>query len=200
MIDPAWDEAHRRGWGTWPNTRVVEWVMRRYGGVPDRRAVSFLELGCGAGAQTAFLAAEGFTVTGVDGSTEAIATARQLRRTGQDGLSATYLAADLVSWRPERMAEYDCILDVCTLQHLTQTDANGVALRAVRWLKPGGVLFSMFAMSGDAVRDGVPAPRYARKGQIGRIFSSYRLQYGSEAVSTSAGRRAHWLIEATPRS
>jgi SAM-dependent methyltransferase len=69
----VWDEAHRpRGGAT--GARLPEAVERR---LPELAGKHLLHLGCGTGEATAELAGLGALVTGVDGSAETVAAARE---------------------------------------------------------------------------------------------------------------------------
>ena len=61
--DPTWEDIFRnRQWGRYPPEELVRFTARRYFQALDRKAVSMLEIGCGAGANIWFLAREGFDV------------------------------------------------------------------------------------------------------------------------------------------
>lgn len=191
MTIEAWNNVHaERPWGRWPSTRFVEWAMRRFGNVPDRRKVRFLEIGCGAGAQLRFLSAEGFTVHGIDGSRHAIQQAAKVVSSG------ALTTGDLM--RFEAAQPFDVVVDICTLQHLTASDAAAALVKArTEWLQPDGYLFSMFAAVGTTVEqaDGVPAPRLLLSSEIPHLFAGLKLNIGHEIVKAGSGERRHWIIE-----
>lgn len=194
----AWEAIHLKGWGRWPNTRFVEWAMSRYSRVPDRKAVSFLELGSGGGAQLAFLAVEGFSFTGVDGSQAAIqATIEWIREINAGHVNGLLAPADIRTWKPSTQP-YDCIFDICTLQHLSFNDAVALVQRARKWLKPGGRFFCMHQAVGTRTRYFHPEPRRLKRGEIEMLFEGYSdVRVGSEDVETIDGEhRRHWIIEA----
>lgn len=57
-----------------------------------------LQLGCGVGQDALWLAGQGWAVTAVDPSTEAVVAARQAAAAG--GATLALIAADLATWRP----------------------------------------------------------------------------------------------------
>lgn len=196
MTVAEWERVHSgQAWGRWPNTRLVEAFMREYGSASrDERAdIQVLELGCGAGAQLRFLAAEGFDVFGVDGSPSAITMARILA-------PGSYLHVhDIAQPRftpPHRM---DCIIDVCTLQHLSPGDAAMVLMRCRRdWLKPGGMVISIMAAEHTTVRqpDHIPPPRLLTHGEIPHLFAGFERRVSCEIVVTDPpAELRHWIIE-----
>src|SRR5438105_11463355 len=72
-FDTSWDLTHASyQWGTYPDDHVIEFIDKYYKNAPDPAAVRFLDLGCGSGAQTFFIAEGGFTVDGMDASQFAI--------------------------------------------------------------------------------------------------------------------------------
>lgn len=208
MTDPRWDALMTKGWGTWPTIRFVEWAMRIWGKAPDRRGVKFLELGCGAGAQLRFLAAEGFDVYGLDGSKAAISAALDLvvdvRRDGYRHWGKHLMHADLTQLTEKFVphgGDWDCIFDICTLQHLEPADAKRVIAQAVGWLRPGGYIFSMWRMGDATVAEGVPAPWVLHGDAVPDMFPGLALQLGAETVNYADGSVvSHWLIEGRKRS
>lgn len=62
-------------WGKYPGEDLIRFISRNFYGVPNRRQVKILEIGCGPGANLWYLAREGFRFVGIDGSPTAIAQA-----------------------------------------------------------------------------------------------------------------------------
>lgn len=76
--DPVWEDVFRRqAWGKYPGEDLIRFIARNFYGVPDRSSVKLLEVGCGPGANLWFMAREGFSVYGVDGSQTAINQAHE---------------------------------------------------------------------------------------------------------------------------
>lgn len=91
--DPVWEEIFSsREWGKYPPEHVVRFVARGFYSAPNRRGVRLLEIGCGPGANVWFMAREGFTVSGIDGSPSAIRQA--VDRLAKEGLSADLRVGD----------------------------------------------------------------------------------------------------------
>ena len=184
-----WD--NRSQMSRWPDTRFVEFAMARFRNQPGAR---FLELGCGAGAQLRFLRESGFVAIGVDRSLAAIMEA---------GRAAQAYQMDLA--RPEPMAitdqmPFDCVFDICTLQHLTPEDANVAIIWAINRLKLGGTFFSKWrapAAYPTPESPGVPTPRAVTHLEIREMFSGLsEVHWGREALDLwPVGRTvAHWII------
>lgn len=97
-----------------------------------------LDLGCGEGADSVWLAAQGWLVTGVDIAETAIARARQFAT--EEGVSADqirWVVADLATWRPERT--YD-LVSACFLQSPFAFPRTEVLRRAAAAVGPEGHL------------------------------------------------------------
>ena len=77
----------------YPFDVVVGFVARNFSRVNDRKDVKILDVGCGAGNHAWYLAREGFSVFGIDGSASAISFAKS--RLAKDGLSAELVVGDI---------------------------------------------------------------------------------------------------------
>ncbi|QXE85800.1 methyltransferase domain-containing protein [Geomonas nitrogeniifigens] len=127
--------------------------------VPGRRA---LDLACGEGRNSIYLAQHGFDATGVDISPRGLERAR--RRAAEVGVAAEFIEADLESWRPQ--GGYDLILNFNFLM-------RDLIPSLVEVLVPGGVLLM------ETILDAPGVPGEHRKdfllqpGELGRIFAGY---------------------------
>lgn len=98
-----------------------------------------LELGCGAGNISRWLAAQGFTATGIDLSPTAIAWARECAEA--DRLDAQFVAGNVLQLTdhfPE--ASFDWVLDGHCFHCILGADRARFLNEAKRILKPGGFL------------------------------------------------------------
>jgi ubiquinone/menaquinone biosynthesis C-methylase UbiE len=100
--------------------------------VGDVRGRSVLDLGCGTGRHTAWLAEAGATVTAVDFSEGMLAEAR--RKPGME--SVRFIAHDLHDRLPIADESFDLVVSGLVLEHL-RTVENFYA-EVARVLKPGG--------------------------------------------------------------
>jgi SAM-dependent methyltransferase len=76
--DPVWEDVFRhQAWGKYPGEDLIRFVARHFYGAIDRRQIKLLEVGCGPGANLWFMAREGFSIYGIDGSQTAIDQARE---------------------------------------------------------------------------------------------------------------------------
>ena len=96
---------------------------------------SILELGCGAGGDTAEMLARGFAVRATDGSPEMADVAS--RRLGR--LVETLLFEDL-----DEVEAYDAVWANACLLHVPRPELAGVLARIWRALKPGGSFYASY--------------------------------------------------------
>src|SRR5918997_3838421 len=100
--------------------------------VGDARGLNVLDLGCGTGRHTLWLAAAGARVTAVDFSEGMLAEAR--RKPGADAVR--FLAHDLHDPLPLPDGAFDLVVSGLVLEHLR--DLSGFFREARRVLRPGG--------------------------------------------------------------
>ena len=126
---------------------------------PGRRA---LDIACGEGRNSLFLARHGFRVTGVDIAETALDRARG--RVAAAGLAADFLMVDLDLWRPTET--FDLILNINYLQ-------RDLFAPLVASLSPGGLLLADTIMAGENL-EGVHNLAYLlAPGELPRIFAGF---------------------------
>lgn len=136
--DPAefWDDRYaerERIWSGRPNQALVDTV----GDLPPGRA---LDLGCGEGADSIWLAERGWQVTGVDVSATAVARARA--HAEERGVTVDLQVHDLAGWEPSQGATgtYD-LVSAAFLHTPLEFPRTEVLRRAGAAVVPGGHLF-----------------------------------------------------------
>jgi SAM-dependent methyltransferase len=143
-----YDVLYRFGapWETGPRSELVELVEsgRLSPASPGPRAV---DLGCGSGANSAFLAEHGFTVTGIDFSPVALARAEQDH--GQRLPDVRFVRGDLLAPDvPGVDGPFDLLVDYGTLDDLRPPARRRFAETVVRWSRPGSA-FLLWCFYGD---------------------------------------------------
>jgi SAM-dependent methyltransferase len=126
-----WNRRHGQGrllFGAEPNRFLVAEVVE----LPPGRA---LDLACGSGRNAVWLAARGWTVTGVDFSDVALAQARALA--AERGVEVEWVEGDLLEWQPADGA-FDLVV-VLYLQ-VPADERRGILARAAAAVAPGGTL------------------------------------------------------------
>lgn len=112
-----------------------------------------LDLAAGDGRNAVWLAARGWSVTGVDFSGVAIGRARDAA--ARNGASVDWVQADLLDWAP---AQASADLVAVVFLHLPPGERRAVLRRAANALAPGGRLLVVGHDRSNAGRD-VPGPR-----------------------------------------
>ena len=111
-----------------------------------------LDAGCGEGAEALWLAEQGWAVTAVDISSEALACAGERARGSAAGDRVAWVEADLSTWEPQR--PYDLVTT-----HYAHPAMPQLAFyaRLSRWVAPGGTLLvvgHLHSTSADTHGDG----------------------------------------------
>ncbi|MBK9018665.1 MAG: class I SAM-dependent methyltransferase [Sulfuritalea sp.] len=157
MWDSGWDSLFSRvEWGKYPGEELIRFVARKFYSAPDRRAVRLLEVGCGTGANVWFMAREGFSVDGVDGSQVALDSAAN--RLAGEGLHAGFVLGDAMRL-PYEADLFDAVIDVECIYANSLADSRKIIAECHRVLKPGGWIYSKtFAtgMSGEETAEALP--------------------------------------------
>lgn len=94
-----------------------------------------LDLGCGVGVNSIYLAEQGWQVTGVDWAEAAIKQARARARS--KGLHARFVVADAAEWKPH--GQFDLVLSTYALPP-AGPQRQGVMETAAEAVAPGGTL------------------------------------------------------------
>lgn len=93
-----------------------------------------LDLGCGAGTYSLYMARRGYQVTAVDFMPQAIEMLR--RRAANEGLTINAVQADISTWNCEE--QFDVVLDVGCLHTPHTVDRHVYKQQLLKWLAPGG--------------------------------------------------------------
>lgn len=102
-----------------------------------------LDAGCGEGAEAIWLAAHGWSVTGVDIATQALQRAND--RATATGEQVEWVEADLSTWQPE--VKYDLVTTFYAHPTIPQLDFYK---RIAEWVSPGGTLLIVGHLHTDA--------------------------------------------------
>lgn len=119
-----------RIWSGAPNAALVS-------AVTDLTPGSALDLGCGEGADSVWLAEQGWQVTGVDVSTTAAERARALAEERGQSERVEIVVADLSRWLPQ----YDVdLVSACFLHSTIELPRTEILRRTAEVVRPGGHL------------------------------------------------------------
>jgi SAM-dependent methyltransferase len=132
-----WDEIFRRDGRVFeepaPVVHHVAEVLQAHG---CRRIV---DLGCGSGRHTVFLAQRGFDVLGVDNSPTALRMSRKWLE--EEELLAGLAQIDIRRPLPLYAASFDGLVSTQVIHHARLNTVRATAREISRILRPGGVLF-----------------------------------------------------------
>ena len=136
-FDPVWEEVFRaQEWGKYPPEHVIRAVARNFYKAPDRKAVKILDIGSGPGANTWYVAREGFSASAIDGSPTAIE--RLKKRLAAEGLAVDAQVGDIVNL-PWGDGMFDMVIANGVLCCNTFANIKRVLGEVKRVLKPSGL-------------------------------------------------------------
>jgi SAM-dependent methyltransferase len=126
-----------------------------------------LDLGCGAGTYSLYMARRGYQVTAVDFMPQAVAMASG--RAAAAGLNIRVVQADVTTW--DEPGPFDVVLDVGCLHGLAGAQRQAYRRQVLRWLAPGGdYVLAHFGRGGWW--DWWPiGPRRASRAELIRFFA-----------------------------
>ncbi len=102
-------------------------------------ADTVLDLGCGSGRHTVYLAKSGFSVFGLDESPEGIEIT--CRRLANEGLAADLQIRSMTEKLPYDNASLDAVISVQVIHHARVAAIRGIVGEIARVLKRGGFVF-----------------------------------------------------------
>lgn len=132
-----------RAWGKYPDTNVVRFIARNFFKFDDRSKINILELGPGPGANLWFLAREGFTTWGIEGSQTAHAKSVQMLRDNNLESRIGKLHCGNFTDIPFENQFFDGILDIEALSCNDYETSKSVIKSSLQKLKTGGRLYSL---------------------------------------------------------
>ncbi len=170
---PDWNERYANFNTPWdtgePSSELIRILAT--GQIRVGRAI---ELGCGTGANSIYLAEQGFKVTGIDVSGIAIKAARQ--RAEQAGVKVEFIAADVgtLAW-PDEPADF--VFDR-GCYHCVRRNAVEPYLNTLAAITKAGS--KMLVLAGNAKEARVPGPPTVSEADLrhefGNLFTIERLQ------------------------
>jgi SAM-dependent methyltransferase len=142
----------------------------------EARASTILELGCGTGNDAARLAGEGYSVTGIDLSAEAVGHAR-----ARYGSIARFVVADMTRRLPFPGGGFDAVMSNVAMHSFPDGVTRGVFAETGRLVRPAG----LFLFHVNALED---RPLRARQLPARELEPDY--------VAEESGQTMHFFSEA----
>ncbi|WP_409176033.1 class I SAM-dependent methyltransferase [Brevibacillus fortis] len=140
--DPVWEEVFRQqAWGKYPGEDLIRFIARNFYNAKSRPEVKILEVGCGPGANLWYMAREGFTIYGVDGSKTAIEQAK-IRLDSECPEWTGELVVGDINKLPFPDETFDAVIDSEALSCNTFENAALIYSEMARVTKQNGKLFS----------------------------------------------------------
>lgn len=157
-----WDQRYRdveRFFSLGPSRFLADSLLRILSLTQGKRA---LDLACGEGRNSIYLAQQGFEVSGVDISP--VGLERGKRRAAELGLPVEFIEADLDQWRPQ--GSYDLILNFNFLM-------RGLLPTLVEALSPGGVVLMETILDAPGLQGEHRRDYLLQPGELGNIFEEF---------------------------
>ena len=131
-----------------------------------------LDLGCGEGVYSVYLAQQGFSVVGIDFVPAALAAAAT--RAEQAGVDVELREGDVVEY--EAPSAFDVVLDSGCLHHLPKGKIDAYRSRLDEWLAPGGDYVLVHFAHRPRVLWVPKGPRHLTRDQAVARFAPLELQ------------------------
>jgi SAM-dependent methyltransferase len=176
--------AFARDWHDQPPPEDMYRLLRRFF-VPGRVA----DVGCGAGREVGWLAANGYEAIGYDASEGLLAQARE----HHPGLAFERAALPALAGVAD--ASFDNVLCETVIMHLPVEDVAPSVRRLMQILKAGGVLYLSWRVEKADARD-AGGRLYAAvdAALVRRNLGDVTVLLDEEAMSESSSRRIHRLV------
>lgn len=196
-----WDSWNGEGVPRYPSEKVIQFALRNFGA--DRRPVTrTLDLGCGNGANTCFLALEGFDVVGVDFSRVALANAAS--RLESAGLKAELVQASVDEIDFEA-GSFDLVICTGVLECTGKEVARKTVVLVSEILAKGGRAMFLFASDKDfRITEGMDESLglygYSRE-EVDELFAGCFVKVDVDRNITTFGggkmEQNEWLVTVT---
>ena len=131
-----------------------------------------LDLGCGEGVYTVYLAQQGFSVVALDFVAAALAAART--RADHAGVEVELRECDVVEY--EAPSPFDVVLDSGCLHHLPKGKVGAYRARLDKWLAPGGDYVLVHFAHRPRVLWVPKGPRHITRDEAVEFFAPLELQ------------------------
>jgi SAM-dependent methyltransferase len=210
--DPVWEKVfNSQNWGKYPAEDFIRFIASNFYKVSDRKKVRILEVGCGPGANLWFMAREGFSVYGIDGSEHAIHSAHERLDFECPGWNGELVVGDMVEL-PFDEDFFDAVVDNEAVYCNSFNESRLIYQEMARVCRGGGELFSRtFGIgcwgdkTGQSVghnawivaegpMEGKGYTRFTDVSEVVELIHPFTLE-AIEILSRTVGNRAHQITE-----
>jgi len=142
-FDVRWETdiyGQKRHLNLYPHNEVVSFVFQNFAINNGFKGKIALDIGCGAGNNSLFLAQVGFELLAVDGSKSAINSTK--KRISEAGLSGRVFLKDFSNLEFIKAKTVDLVIDRCSICHCRRSGIISTLEEIKRVLKPEGHFFS----------------------------------------------------------
>lgn len=195
-IDQIWEKIHSKlNWNGLPDEQMARWLFNSYkGGLDQYKQMKVLDLGCGQGTSTVYLAGYGFNIVAVDGAPSALNKLKK-RING-------YPSVDLICCDMSRLGfhdgNFDVVIDMVSI--CCNDNYQEIFDEVARVLKIGGGFFSMLPASDTTKRffDGCGKVNYFDRDQLRECLKNkFKTHIGYKLIEDESGNRlSHYMVEA----
>lgn len=164
----VWEDIHKnQEWGKYPPEHIVRFIARNYYN-SKREDIKILDFGCGAGANTWFLAREGFDVYAFDGSASAVEKTREYLN--KNGVTANLEVKDALQLSYNNDF-FDCVIDSACICCNELSDKKIMYKEVYDILKCGGKLISTCFTSNTTRELPLGTTFFDNKDEVTKILS-----------------------------
>ncbi len=173
------------------------WAIKT-GGLKPCKA---LDVACGTGNYSIFLAKNNFDVTAVDISENALEIAR--RKAAAQGVVIKFFQADATKLGSNLDGNFDFVLDYSLLHHIAKKDFKKYASQFARLLKPGGKLLLVCYSEKDEAAGGKKSGigkfgnkiYYRARGEIKEAHAPLReIHYSETTLGKNLHHKGHFFL------
>lgn len=194
--DAVWDAVYSANrWGRYPPEDLVRFVARHFYAANDRKDVRLLEIGCGPAANLWYIAREGFSAYGLDGSAVALDKAKEVLE--QEGVCAQLAQGEAMAL-PYDDGFFDGVIDMECVYANDKADSKKIIAEVHRVLKPGGYFYSRTFMDGTkGINQERGVARLTTEKEIPELYGVFPSIDYDYIIRTDGNRRAEmkeWLI------
>lgn len=194
--DKVWEEIYRKQeWGKYPEIPIVRFIARNYYKV-NRSKIRILDLGCGPGAHSWYLAREGFDVYGIDGSPTAIN--RLKTRLKRERLGGSFVVGDIARL-PYENEFFNCVLDSAAIQHNRAEDIIQILKEVYMVLKKDGKFVGMMVADDKTLKKNYGAIHFFKKEELKHLFKYFKqlkIDYVEYSDNNETSKHKSYVVQA----